>query len=196
MKFCSECAHLVSLKIPPEDNRLRYVCNHCGAIYYQNPKIVVGSIPIWRYKNKLCVLLCRRAIKPRYGFWTLPAGFMENGETTADAAIRETQEEAGAHIKLKALFSIINVPHFHQVHFFYRADLLDLNYIAGTESLEVALFTEEEIPWSYIAFTTVEYTLKSYFKDANNFKSGISNFCLHLKDINKNTSQSEFICMF
>lgn len=185
MKFCSECAYPVSLQIPIDDNRLRYVCSHCQIIHYQNPKIVVGSIPIWKHKNESNILLCRRAIEPNYGYWTLPAGFMENGETTTDAAIRETQEEAGARIQLGELFSLINVPHAHQVHFFYRSDLLDLNYTAGIESLEVALFTEKEIPWSKIAFTTVKYTLRFYFTDLNNFKKGIGDFSLHTKNICK-----------
>lgn len=187
MKFCSECAHPVALQIPADDNRPRYVCNHCQIIHYQNPKIVVGSIPVWEQENESNILLCRRAIEPRYGYWTLPAGFMENGETTTDAAIRETEEEAGARIKLVGLFSLINVPHVHQVHFFYRSDLLDLNYAAGIESLEVALFKEKEIPWSQIAFTTVKHTLRSYFTDLHNLKKGIGDFCLHTEDILNNS---------
>lgn len=190
MKFCSECAHPVFLQTPIDDNRPRYVCSNCNIIHYQNPKIVVGSIPVWKHYNELCILLCKRAIEPRYGYWTLPAGFMENGETTTDAAIRETKEEAGARVQLEGLFSLINLPFIYQVHFFYRASLLDLNYTAGIESLEVNLFTEKEIPWSKIAFTTVEYTLRSYFTDLNNLKQGTSNFCLHTKDIRKNFMQS------
>src|SRR6185437_10140088 len=104
MKFCSECAQPVSLRVPPDDNRPRYVCDNCGTIHYQNPKLVVGSIPVWEADGKLQILLCKRAIEPRYGFWTLPAGFMENGETTEQAALRETSEEAGANIELHPLF--------------------------------------------------------------------------------------------
>lgn len=165
MKFCSECAHPVSLQIPPDDNRPRYVCTQCGTIHYQNPKMVIGSIPAWKEDGETRILLCKRAIEPRYGYWTLPAGFMENEETTGEAALRETFEEAGARIDLHELFTLINVPHVHQVHMFYRATLLDLDYAAGTESLEVALFTEAEIPWDDIAFPTVEHTLRCFFSD-------------------------------
>ena len=164
MKFCSECAHPVTLKIPPDDNRLRFVCDHCHTIHYQNPKLVVGSLPIWKENGKEKILLCRRAIEPRYGFWTLPAGFMENGETTCQAAMRETVEESGANIELHELFSIINVTHVDQIHLFYRATLLDLNYAAGVESLEVAMFSESEIPWDQIAFQTVIQTIQYYFE--------------------------------
>ena len=135
MKFCSDCAHPVSLQIPPDDTRARYVCQQCGIIHYQNPKMVVGSIPLWDEGEQPQVLLCRRAIEPRHGYWTLPAGFMENSETTAEAAARETMEEAGARIEMQSLFTLINVAHVHQVHLFYRARLLDLDFAAGIESL-------------------------------------------------------------
>lgn len=151
MKFCSECAHPVTLLIPEGDNRPRYVCSNCGTIHYQNPKMVLGSIPVWDEDGDMRILLCKRAIEPRLGYWTLPAGFMENNETTSNAAIRETTEEAGANIQLHELFSLLNVPHVHQVHMFYRATLLDLNYEAGIESLEVKLFAPEDIPWEDIA---------------------------------------------
>src|SRR5471032_681637 len=147
MKFCSECASPVALSIPAGDNRPRYVCAACATIHYENPKMVLGSIPVWERDGELKLLLCKRAIEPRRGYWTLPAGFMENNETTSEAAIRETVEEAGANIALLPLFSLLNVPHVHQVHMFYRARLQDLNYVAGVESLEVALFSEAEIPW-------------------------------------------------
>jgi ADP-ribose pyrophosphatase YjhB (NUDIX family) len=172
MKFCPACGHPVSLTMPPGDNRLRHVCNQCGAIHYQNPKMVVGSIPVWESKGEIRVLLCKRAIEPRRGYWTLPAGFMENNETTADAAIRETEEEAGARIKLHSLFSLMNVVHVQQVHLFYRADLLDLDYVAGSESLEVQLFSETEIPWKDIAFPTVGHTLRFFFEDLIKVKNG------------------------
>jgi ADP-ribose pyrophosphatase YjhB (NUDIX family) len=188
MKFCSECAHPVSLQIPPDDNRLRYVCSHCGLIHYQNPKMVIGSIPVWQRDGNTQVLLCKRAIEPRYGYWTLPAGFMENNETTSDAAVRETMEEAGARIELHQLFSLVNVPHVHQVHMFYLATLLDLNYAAGSESLDVRLFSEAEIPWDDIAFPTIAHTLKFFFSDLaknRNGKDGCSAFGLHTLDIFK-----------
>ena len=184
MKFCSECAHPVTLMIPPDDNRLRHVCQQCGTIHYQNPKMVVGSIPVWDLHGEARVLLCRRAIEPRRGYWTLPAGFMENDETTADAARRETDEEAGARIELHDLFSMINVPHVHQVHLFYRATLLDLNYAAGIESLEVALFSESAIPWSEIAFQTVSETLKFFFADLRKVREGAT-FAFHAHDVLK-----------
>jgi ADP-ribose pyrophosphatase YjhB (NUDIX family) len=189
MKFCSECAHPVSLRIPPDDNRPRFVCGHCGAIHYQNPKMVVGSIPVWKHDDAWQVLLCRRAIEPRRGYWTLPAGFMENDETTTEAAIRETEEEAGARIELGALFSLINVPHVRQVHLFYLADLLDLGYAAGIESLEVALFREKNIPWLEIAFPTVEYTLRAFFSDLKKIRTGDGGFGLHTDDIRKRIVQ-------
>lgn len=146
--------------------------------------MVVGSIPIWEKDGEVSVLLCKRAIEPRYGYWTLPAGFMENNETSSQGAQRETQEEAGANIDLHELFSILNVPHVNQVHLFYRATLLDINYLAGTESLDVQLFTEQEIPWKEIAFPTVSHTLKFLFEDLVKVKQGGA-FALHAHDIFK-----------
>ena len=184
MKFCSECAHPVALLVPPDDNRPRYVCQQCGVIHYQNPKMVIGSIPVWEEDGTTRVLLCRRAIEPRYGYWTLPAGFMENEETTAEAAIRETDEEAGARIELQPLFSLLNIAHVHQVHMYYRARLLDLDFAAGTESLEVKLFTEAEIPWEDLAFSTVAQTLKFFFADLARVREGAP-FGFHTQDIGK-----------
>lgn len=190
MKFCSECAHPVSLLIPPDDNRPRYVCEQCGTVHYQNPKMVVGSIPVWERNGETLVLLCRRAIEPRYGYWTLPAGFMENDETTGEAALRETLEEAGARIDLHDLFSLLNVPHVHQVHMFYRATLLNLDYQAGTESLEVQLFAEKEIPWDDIAFPTVAHTLKFFFADLTRIKRDGGDYALHTRDFRKPMSST------
>jgi ADP-ribose pyrophosphatase YjhB (NUDIX family) len=174
MKFCSACGHRVSLRIPPGDNRERFVCENCGAVHYQNPRNVVGTVPVWEEK----VLLCRRAIEPRYGYWTLPAGFMEIGETTAEAAARETLEEAGARVEVQHLFSLLNVPHVHQVHLFYLARLLDLDIEAGEESLEVRLFDESEIPWDDISFPTVGQTLRFFFADRE-----AGSYGLHTGDI-------------
>lgn len=185
MKFCSECGEPVSLRIPADDTRQRFVCDSCGTIHYQNPKMVVGSIPVWHSEGQTRILLCKRAIEPRRGYWTLPAGFMENDETTGDAAMRETEEEAGARIRLHELFSLVNVPHVHQAHLFYRADLLDLDYQAGIESLEVELFTEAEIPWADIAFPTVEFTLRAYFSDLKKLRDGTGGFSLHTEDIRR-----------
>jgi ADP-ribose pyrophosphatase YjhB (NUDIX family) len=184
MKFCSACAHPVSLSIPQGDNRLRHVCSHCGLIHYENPKMVLGSIPVWDAEGDLRILLCKRAIEPRVGYWTLPAGFMENCETTAEAAFRETVEEAGANIVLHELFSLINVPHVHQVHMFYRATLLDLDYKAGVESLEVKLFHPDEIPWDDIAFQTVSHTLRFFLEDHAALENG-GHYRFHTLDIVK-----------
>jgi ADP-ribose pyrophosphatase YjhB (NUDIX family) len=183
MKFCPECASPVSLQIPPDDNRERFVCSECGAIHYQNPKMVIGSIPLWHQDGQTLVLMCRRAIEPRRGFWTLPAGFMENGETTADAARRETLEEAGARIDLRGLFSLLNVPHVHQVHMFYLAHLQDLDYSAGVESLEVQLFAEQDIPWDEIAFLTTAHTLKFLFADLARMRAEGGDHGFHSFDI-------------
>ena len=161
MKFCSQCGHSVSQHIPQGDSRLRYVCDHCHAIHYQNPNIVAGCLPTWGRQ----VLLCRRAIEPRKGYWTLPAGFMENGETVEEAARRETLEEACAHVEQLAIYTLIDVPHINQVHIFYRAELQSLDFSAGEESLEVRLFDEADIPWSELAFRTVSRTLECFFSD-------------------------------
>jgi ADP-ribose pyrophosphatase YjhB (NUDIX family) len=161
MKFCSNCASPLASRVPPGDNLPRWICDQCGLIHYQNPLLVVGCIP--EYEGKL--LLCRRAIEPRYGYWTLPAGFMENAETTAQAALRETAEEAGARVELGPPFSMISVPRVNQVHLFYRARVLGLEFKPGEESLEVALWDEAALPWNDIAFRTVGLTLKHWFAD-------------------------------
>lgn len=182
MKFCSECAHPVDLRVPEGDNRPRYVCAQCEAIHYQNPKLVVGSIPVWEEGGELKVLLCKRAIEPRHGYWTLPAGFMENAETTAQAAIRETEEEAGANVELGELFTLLNVAQVHQVHLFYLARLLDLDFAAGVESLDVQLFSENEIPWDDLAFPTVRTTLELFFADRVKMREG-GRYGFHSRDL-------------
>ncbi len=151
------------MRIPEGDDRERHYCERCNSIFYQNPKNVVGTIPV--YEDK--VLLCKRAIKPRLGKWTLPAGFMENGESTLEGAIRETREEAGASVNVtnSSLYTLFNLPVINQVYMFFRADLADLNFEAGIESSEVALFSESEIPWPEIAFPVVTSTLEHYFAD-------------------------------
>ncbi|WP_313032702.1 NUDIX hydrolase [Massilia alkalitolerans] len=182
MKFCSECAYPVALAIPEGDNRPRYVCPNCHAIHYQNPKLVIGSIPVWEQDGKLQILLCKRAIEPRYGYWTLPAGFMENEETTEQAAVRETEEEAGADVELGQLFTLLNVAHVHQVHLFYLARLRNLDFAPGEESLEVQLFTQDEIPWDELAFPTVRSTLELFFADRVKVREGGS-YGFHSRDI-------------
>ncbi|WP_291991984.1 NUDIX hydrolase [Candidatus Accumulibacter sp. ACC003] len=161
MNFCSQCGGEVSVSIPDGDNLPRHVCRQCATIHYQNPKVVVGCIAAWDDQ----ILLCRRSIAPRRGFWTLPAGFMENGESTAEAAARETLEEACARVELGPLFSLVNIPHINQVHLFYRARLLDTDFSAGLETLETALFSEAAVPWPEIAFQSVSVCLHAYFSD-------------------------------
>ena len=163
MRFCSDCGAAVALKIPPGDNLPRFVCDACGTIHYTNPRMVIGCIPEWEDK----ILLCTRAIEPRHGYWTLPAGFMENGESTMQAALRETLEEANARVELGSLFSMLSVPHVNQVHIFYRARLLDLDFGPGSESLEVALYEESAIPWKDLAFRTISTTLSTITRIAS-----------------------------
>jgi ADP-ribose pyrophosphatase YjhB (NUDIX family) len=162
VKFCSECGAPVELSLPQDDHRERHVCTVCNTIHYQNPKIIAGAIPEWTDGR---ILLCRRAIEPRHGLWTLPAGFMENGETTTQAAARETLEEANARIEVLGLYAMYNLPYINQVQMLFRAKLLDLDFSPGVESLEVELFGEDEIPWDTLAFRPIRYTLEHFFAD-------------------------------
>ena len=161
MNYCSNCGGKVVFEILKGDDRPRYACHACGTIHYQNPRIVVGTIPELDGK----ILLCRRAIDPCLGKWTLPAGYLENGETLADGALRETREEAGALVEIVAPYALFNICHIHQVYFMFRARMKDQNFKAGHESSAVALFSEAEIPWEEIAFRVIETTLREYFKD-------------------------------
>jgi len=161
MKYCNQCGNPVSLRTPEGDNRPRYVCSSCKKIHYQNPKIVAGCLPFFDDK----VLLCKRAISPRAGYWTLPAGYLENGETTSQGALRETIEEANANTELKGLYTLFSLPHISQIYMFYRARLTDLDFFPGTESIETRLFSEREIPWGELAFPVINETLKHYFHD-------------------------------
>jgi ADP-ribose pyrophosphatase YjhB (NUDIX family) len=174
IRFCRDCGTEVRYHIPADDNRERAVCPACGMVHYENPLNVVGTVPAWGDQ----VLLCRRAIEPRRGLWTLPAGFLELGETTAAGAVRETDEEAGARIELGPLFSVLNVVRVGQVHLFYLATLRDVEFAPGPESLEVGLFAEHEVPWEEIAFRTVRETLRYYFDDR---RRGL--FGVHCADI-------------
>lgn len=164
MKYCSNCGSEVDIVVPEGDNRPRHVCGDCGTIHYQNPRIVAGCLPEWGDR----ILLCRRAIEPRYGLWTLPAGFMENGETTLQAATRETGEEANARVALKGLYTMFNLPHINQVYLIFRGALQDLEFGPGEESLDVRLFEEEAIPWEEIAFPVIRETLVLYYRDRRN----------------------------
>lgn len=161
MKFCNQCGLTVTLRVPDSDTLERHVCDYCDTIHYINPKIVAGCLPTWHDK----VLLCRRAIEPRRDFWTLPAGFMENQETTLEAAQRETLEEANARVENARLYTLFNLPHISQVYMFFLAGLSDLDFSAGEESLEVALFEEHEVPWENLAFPVVTEALKLFFAD-------------------------------
>lgn len=181
MKYCSNCSATVELMIPEGDSLLRYVCNTCNIIHYQNPKMVVGCIPEWEDK----ILLCKRAIEPRKGWWTLPAGFMENNETLAQAAARETLEEANARVEIGDLYAVYSLPHISQVYFIFRAKLLDLDFKPGIESLEVKLVSEQEIPWEEMAFRVIHDPLRLYFKERNQGKFG-----LHIGVINKTQNTS------
>ena len=161
MKYCSACGSTVSQKIPEMDDRLRYVCDSCGMIHYENPKLVVGTLAYYQDK----VLMCKRAIEPRLGFWTLPAGFMENGESSTDGAKRETWEEAGARYEDSSLYRLFDIPYINQVYLFYLAELEYPDYEAGIESLAVELMTEEEIPWDDLAFPVIHDVLREFFDD-------------------------------
>jgi ADP-ribose pyrophosphatase YjhB (NUDIX family) len=161
MKWCSQCGHSVELGIPPGDDRQRYICGQCHTIHYQNPRLIVGCLPLCGER----VLLCRRAIEPRKGYWTLPAGFMENGETTLAGALRETWEEARARGEHAELYRVFDLPHINQVYMFYRATLVNGEFGVGPESSEAALFHEHEIPWRELAFPVVVETLREFFAD-------------------------------
>jgi len=162
MKFCSDCGSPdVAWRIPDGDTVPREVCGACGAIHYRNPKVVVGCLAVWESR----VLLCRRAIEPRHGLWTLPAGFMENGETLAAGAARETIEEARARVDVGELYTVISLPQISQVYMMFRSRLLDLDFGPGPESLEVRLFEEDEVPWDRLAFRTIARTLRNFFLD-------------------------------
>lgn len=181
MNFCSNCGSPLDYRIPEGDNLPRYLCPACHTVHYQNPKVVVGCIPEWDDH----ILLCRRAIEPRRGYWTLPAGFLENNETTAQGAVRETLEEADANVELLGLFSLINVAYINQVHVFYRSRLTDGRFSAGLETLETALFREDSIVWDQLAFPTVYHTLRYFFADR---RSGHYGF--HTEDLTQSAWQS------
>lgn len=168
MKFCSACGRELGFLTPPGDHLPRFVCAECGVIHYQNPKLVTGCVAEWQGR----ILICKRAIEPRAGFWTLPAGFMENGETTEAAAARETAEEALAKAVDLHPFALVNVPHVDQVHLMFRAALKDGRHSPGPESLETRLAEEPEIPWAEIAFPSVRFTLERYLEDRRHGRFG------------------------
>lgn len=170
IKHCRNCGIAVVYRIPDDgDTKERAVCPACATIHYENPLNVVGTVPYWGDK----ILLCKRNIEPRFGKWTLPAGFLELGETTAQGAARETHEEAGAQIELEGLFTVINVARVGQVHMFYRARLLSDQFDPGYETIEAQLYAEDEIPWDEIAFRTVKETLERFFADRRSGRFGV-----------------------
>ena len=172
IRFCRNCGTAVAYRVPDDgDTRERAVCPACDTIHYENPLAVVGTVPVLDDR----VLLCKRNIEPRWGKWTLPAGFMELGETTAQGAARETVEEAGAQFELGDLFSVLSVPAVGQIHIFYRARLLHDRFDPGHETIEARLFREDEIPWQEIAFRTVRETLELFFADRRRGAFGVHN---------------------
>ena len=174
MNFCVICGHKTTEKIPLGDHQLRRVCTDCGNIHYINPKVICGALVLWENK----VLLCRRAIEPRYGLWTLPAGYMELFETMEQGAARETREEAEAEVEIEHLYCMYNIPRIGQIYVLFKANLINGAFGAGEESIECRLFEEHEIPWSELAFPSVEYTLKHYFADRKN-----DTFDMHLETL-------------
>jgi ADP-ribose pyrophosphatase YjhB (NUDIX family) len=174
IKHCRACGGEVQYRVPADDNRDRAICTVCETIHYENPINVVGTVPVWGEQ----VLLCKRNIEPRYGLWTLPAGFLELGETTAQGALRETDEEAGAQIELGPLFTMLNVVRAGQVHLFYLATMRNAGLAPGPETIEARLFHEHEVPWEQIAFRTVRETLKHFFDDRRRGR-----FELHCGDV-------------
>ncbi len=174
IKHCKVCGGSTVYAVPADDNRERATCTACHTVHYENPLNVVGTVPAWGDQ----VLLCRRNIEPRFGKWTLPAGFMELGESLEQGAARETVEEAGAHFEMLGLFTVLSVVRVGQVHLYFRARLLDTAFAPGPETIEARLFHEHEIPWDELAFRTVRETLKHYFADKH-----LGRFDLHCSDI-------------
>ena len=185
MRFCSHCGSSnIVFRTPKGDNRPRYFCDSCGAVFYENPKIVAGCIPVWRDS----ILMCKRAIEPRYGLWTLPAGFMENGESTLEAAERETSEEACAEVKHSKLFALFNLPQINQVYMMFISELVSLDFSPGEETLECSLYEKQDVPWDSIAFPTITYSLRFFFEDRNN-----GAFKFHCGDVTREGSKSKFV---
>ncbi len=180
MNFCSHCGAGVSLRIPEGDSLPRFVCDRCQTIHYVNPKVVTGCIPVWQEK----ILLCRRAIEPRYGLWTLPAGFLENGETSMAGAAREALEEANAVVEDLRLYGLFNLPHIDQIYMMFRGNLRHGQAAAGAESLEVQLFAENDIPWQELAFPVVAESLRLFFADRRSGRYGI-----HYADVVRDAQQ-------
>ena len=161
MNYCSNFGHAVGHTIPDGDHTPRHVCDHCGIIHYLNPKLVVGSVPDFQGR----ILLCKRGIEPRYGYWTVPAGFMENDETLEAGAAREAVEEAQIEVEIGSLLLLANVTSARQVHVFFRSRMVTPHFGITHESLEVRLIDESEIPWDQLAFPSTEYALRRFVED-------------------------------
>ena len=161
MNFCSHCGSPVISKVPAGDHLPRHVCERCGTIHYRNPKLIVGCVP----EDGGRILLCRRAIEPRRGYWTVPPGFMETGETLQQAAERESHEEALARVQIGSLLAIVHVQSAQQVHVFFRARLAEPEFGVGPESLETRMVTEGEIPWADLAFPSITFALRRFVED-------------------------------
>jgi ADP-ribose pyrophosphatase YjhB (NUDIX family) len=176
MNYCSHCAHQVEFRVPDGDTLPRYVCPSCHTVHYQNPRVVVGCVP--EYEGR--ILLCKRAIEPRLGYWTVPAGFLENGETLQAGAARETREEACADVAIESMLAVVNVTHVHQVHIMFRARMDSPQFAAGAESLDVELVRPTEIPWESLAFPSVTDTLQRYLEGGD---------ALHITEITRRRSR-------
>lgn len=174
MSFCTACGHKTIDQIPLGDHNVRQICTDCGTIHYVNPKVICGALALWQNK----VLLCRRAIEPRYGLWTLPAGYMELFETMDQGAARETREEAEAEVEIEQLYCMYNIPRIGQIYVLFKTQIVAGQFGAGEETIESRLFSEDEIPWEDLAFTSVERTLRHYFADRKN-----NQFPLHIETI-------------
>jgi ADP-ribose pyrophosphatase YjhB (NUDIX family) len=181
MKFCSQCGHAIRIEVPVDDDRPRHVCSSCGAIHYQNPRLVVGCIPIWEDR----ILMCRRDIQPRKGYWTLPAGFLENGETAADGARRETLEETGTRVVELAPYLMVDIVHINQIYLMFRSRLLAPDFHPTRESSEVKLVEAGDIPWEDIAFKVIEKTLQHYLKDRPSGNFAFRTDKIHKREIVK-----------
>jgi ADP-ribose pyrophosphatase YjhB (NUDIX family) len=174
--FCTRCGRRMNLLVPPDDDRPRHVCSDCGHIHYVNPRMVVGCVAEWEDR----VLLCRRSIEPQYGKWTVPAGYLERGETVAEGASREAREEALAEVEIIEPFALLNLTFVSQIYLMFRARLIDGSFGAGEESLEARLFEEHEIPWDDMAFTSITETLRLFFRDR-----AVGSFLFHMGDISR-----------
>ena len=161
MNYCSQCGGKVLFTVPADDDRPRHVCPSCGMIHYLNPKLVVGCIPVWKDR----ILMCRRDIEPRKGYWTLPAGFLENGETAAEGARRETFEETGARVTNLTPYLMVDIPHINQIYLLFRSRLQRPDFHPTVESSEVRLMAPSEIPWEAIAFKVIAKALGHYLQD-------------------------------